>query len=617
TIVYHFRVENTGDVVLHGGAQVYDALINPCGDHQIWSGIVQPGQVFEFDRAYTTTMNDGLRGEVINTATAVGHPLRPDGFYLPNVIDVDRWTVEVTQELRAAIDVEKYVQVLESEAGTEGLTPGYWKQSQHFDDWIGFNPGDRYEKVFGVDASGCPTLLEALQANGGGANALLRHSTAALLNAAHPNIEYAYTKTQIISMVRGAFASGNYESVKNAFEAANEKGADLSDAGATGWPSSWTPADGFGIDADQAPGLKVAVGETVQFTYLVTNPGEVALKNVSLVDDHGTPGVPTDDFAPKAVLGCGFNIGDKDRDGLLDPGETWFYISTTLVTAGQHANLATASASPAGGGSTVTDTDPAHWFGVVPCTASIGNFVWKDQDKDGIQDAGEMGIKGAVVNLLDASGRKVVSTTTNDQGFYQFTDLAAGIYSVEISCKNFVCGGVLVGWQASPEDQGSNDARDSDGDRVTHRSDPVRLSAGESNSSIDFGFYKPSSCGTGKGNNGVGNGFDPQPPGNPPINDGHGTSPGHPGNKRFGHHRFGVTHKNTNQTGASVHNSVVDWSLNDRNNEPYHDARIGACSPWVKPFVCDVERESPSKNIKITLSPAKDHASGPSKDRKH
>ena len=34
-----------------------------------------------------------------------------------------------------------------------------------------------------------------------------------------------------------------------------------------------------------------------------------------------------------------------------------------------------------------------------------------------------------------------------------------------------------------------------------------------------------------KGNNGVGNGEDPQPPGNPPINDGPGTGPGNPGNK--------------------------------------------------------------------------------------
>lgn len=34
-----------------------------------------------------------------------------------------------------------------------------------------------------------------------------------------------------------------------------------------------------------------------------------------------------------------------------------------------------------------------------------------------------------------------------------------------------------------------------------------------------------------KGNNGVGNGEDPQPPGNPPVNDGSGTGPGNPGKK--------------------------------------------------------------------------------------
>lgn len=37
-----------------------------------------------------------------------------------------------------------------------------------------------------------------------------------------------------------------------------------------------------------------------------------------------------------------------------------------------------------------------------------------------------------------------------------------------------------------------------------------------------------------KGNNGVGNGVDPQPPGNPKVNDGPGTGPGHPGNKGGG-----------------------------------------------------------------------------------
>lgn len=39
----------------------------------------------------------------------------------------------------------------------------------------------------------------------------------------------------------------------------------------------------------------------------------------------------------------------------------------------------------------------------------------------------------------------------------------------------------------------------------------------------------------GHGNNGVGNGKDPQPPGNPPVNDGPGTGPGNPGNKGGAH----------------------------------------------------------------------------------
>ena len=42
--------------------------------------------------------------------------------------------------------------------------------------------------------------------------------------------------------------------------------------------------------------------------------------------------------------------------------------------------------------------------------------------------------------------------------------------------------------------------------------------------------------GSEKGNNGVGNGQDPQPPGNPPINDGPGTGPGNPGNRGGANH---------------------------------------------------------------------------------
>jgi hypothetical protein len=47
----------------------------------------------------------------------------------------------------------------------------------------------------------------------------------------------------------------------------------------------------------------------------------------------------------------------------------------------------------------------------------------------------------------------------------------------------------------------------------------------------DAGFIPAHGACVPKGNNGVGNGVDPQPPGDPPINDGPGTSPGNPGAK--------------------------------------------------------------------------------------
>lgn len=55
------------------------------------------------------------------------------------------------------------------------------------------------------------------------------------------------------------------------------------------------------------------------------------------------------------------------------------------------------------------------------------------------------------------------------------------------------------------------------------------------NGSPSVNPHEPPGHGGPKGNNGVGNGLDPQPRGNPPINDGPGTSPGNPGNRGGAH----------------------------------------------------------------------------------
>lgn len=111
--------------------------------------------------------------------------------------------------------------------GTQGCTPGYWKQDQHFDSWPApYLPSTSFSSVFGRTVSGAPTLLAALQLNGGGVFALARHAAAALLSSG--TVNYPYSTAQVISMFQAAYDSGDYEPTKNLFDAANNLGCPLS-----------------------------------------------------------------------------------------------------------------------------------------------------------------------------------------------------------------------------------------------------------------------------------------------------------------------------------------------------------------------------------------------------
>ncbi len=122
--------------------------------------------------------------------------------------------------------------------GGEGCTPGYWKTDQHLDSWVatGFSPNQTLESVFDVpDSLGIDTitLRQALgpptpgALNGGGVNALLRHAVAALLNAAHPDVDNGLTAASVIADTNAALASGDYEDQKNIFAALNEQDCPL------------------------------------------------------------------------------------------------------------------------------------------------------------------------------------------------------------------------------------------------------------------------------------------------------------------------------------------------------------------------------------------------------
>ena len=115
-----------------------------------------------------------------------------------------------------------------------------------------------------------------------------------------------------------------------------------------------------GQDADSPTGPHVAAGSTVTFTYVVTDTGNVPVSGVVVRDDNGTPANPADDFNPT------FSGGDTNTNGLLDTTETWTYTATATALAGQQTNVGTVTGQDVNTLTTVTDDNPANYFGDAP-----------------------------------------------------------------------------------------------------------------------------------------------------------------------------------------------------------------------------------------------------------
>lgn len=115
----------------------------------------------------------------------------------------------------------------------------------------------------------------------------------------------------------------------------------------------------------------IAQASVPVFTFQVRNLGTTALANVTIVDDAATD-VTSDDFAPIAVKRGGYNVGDNDRDNLLDVGETWLYTSSgvhvTPAVPGTYVNVARVTATTTTG-IAVADDDLAHYIVTEPVHA--------------------------------------------------------------------------------------------------------------------------------------------------------------------------------------------------------------------------------------------------------
>ena len=75
------------------------------------------------------------------------------------------------------------------------------------------------------------------------------------------------------------------------------------------------------------------IGDPVLFTYTETNDGNQPLTNISVTDNQCSP--------VTSILSGGFNVGDTNNNGVLDPGESWqFECAQAFPTAGTFTNTA-------------------------------------------------------------------------------------------------------------------------------------------------------------------------------------------------------------------------------------------------------------------------------------
>lgn len=184
-----------------------------------------------------------------------------------------------------------------------------------------------------------------------------------------------------------------------------------------------------------------------------------------------TPGTYTVEFV-KAKLPAGFvftltGIGTNTTDSNADrsTGRTSSYV----LTSGE--NNLTVDA------------------GIYSPKASLGDTVWYDDNRNGVQDANETGVADVKVNLLDAPGTTtaVAATTKTDaNGNYRFNNLAPGkTYIVEFVASTLPASYIFTNTGAGTE------GNDSNADITTGRSKTYVLTDGEHNPTVDAGIYSP------------------------------------------------------------------------------------------------------------------------------
>ena len=126
--------------------------------------------------------------------------------------------------------------------------------------------------------------------------------------------------------------------------------------------------------------------------------------------------------------------------------------------------------------------DPTLDFGFVTKSYAVGDYVWIDVNKDGVQGADEPVLAGVTVELLDGDGNVVDTTTTDSDGRYLFDDLPAGTYQVRFTLTKEQS----AKYRFTTSTAGDDAAADSNADVVTGLTAMFTLDDGNAALTLDY-----------------------------------------------------------------------------------------------------------------------------------
>ena len=219
------------------------------------------------------------------------------------------------------------------------------------------------------------------------------------------------------------------------------------------------------------------MGDPVTFRITLQNTGTSAITTLPLADTFSDACY---DYQAATVAPDGIGAGSllwNNLGPLATSASTSLDVTLTVTGECNPAqNTADVSFAVDENGDSVPAVQDSA--GLQTIGATIGDRVWNDRDGDGVQDVNEGGIANVIVFVdLNGDGSRDPGEsydTTDVNGAYDITDLAAGTYNVQVDAATLPAGVVLTG--------GSNPLS-------------VTVAAGGDFNTADFGYQGNASIG--------------------------------------------------------------------------------------------------------------------------